>query len=187
MDNDIAPKKSSSPVPPLTTVILDSGSGSRYISDSDDEDIYELLTSKNKSSLVNYERESDDEHTDEEDDNNEEQNTVDDQLNSKSADYPLIFPEDAEIRISPEPAKNYSAKLETFLPLVRKAVSGERNILQASITNVSSVMTSITLASTLPSIYFDYQCSKTALNISAVCFAETLAKSNIYIVLLHPG
>lgn len=27
-------------------------------------------------------------------------------------DYPLIFPEDAEIRIPPEPAKNCSAKLE---------------------------------------------------------------------------
>ncbi|CAF0844479.1 unnamed protein product [Adineta steineri] len=54
---------------------------------------------------------------------------------------------------------------KTFLPLVEKAVSGERNVLQASIINVSSA----------------------ALNMFTVCFAETLAKSNIYIALLHPG
>ncbi|CAF0999569.1 unnamed protein product [Adineta steineri] len=76
---------------------------------------------------------------------------------------------------------------KTFLPLVEKAVIGERNVLQASIINVSSVMGSVTLAPILPFFYFDYQCSKAALNMFTVCFAETLAKSNIYIGLLHPG
>ncbi|CAF1079414.1 unnamed protein product [Adineta steineri] len=76
---------------------------------------------------------------------------------------------------------------KTFLPLVEKAVSGERNVLQASIINVSSGMGSVTLAPTMPFFYFDYQCSKAALDMFTVCFAETLAKSNIYITLLHPG
>ncbi|CAF1031623.1 unnamed protein product [Adineta steineri] len=194
MDIDIAlDESSSSPVPASSTAILDIGIGDEHISGSDDEDLHERLTSKsstpdsttipipitkipsttrkhpltkNKSSLVNYERDSDDdEHTDEEDEednNNEEQNDEDDQSNSNSAGilhgtgesdsipmesttyteqtivtsdllnvtpfkpddaspssrndltshYPLIFPEDAEIRIPPEPAKNCSAKLE---------------------------------------------------------------------------
>jgi len=70
---------------------------------------------------------------------------------------------------------------------VEKAVTGERNVLQASIINVSSGMSSNTIAPTIPFCAFDYQCSKAALNMLTVCFAANLAKSNIFIALLDPG
>ncbi len=70
---------------------------------------------------------------------------------------------------------------------MEKAVTGERNVLQASIINVSSSMSSNTLAPTIPFFAFDYQCSKAALNMLTVCFAANLAKSNIFIALLDPG
>lgn len=35
-------------------------------------------------------------------------------------DYPLIFPEDADIRIPPEPAKGCPAKLEVKIFLIKK-------------------------------------------------------------------
>ncbi|CAF5159543.1 unnamed protein product, partial [Rotaria magnacalcarata] len=116
MDIDLAPNESSSSSAPATSsVILDIGIGSGDISDSDDEDVHEptqsknstpdsttLLTTvprkpitihkpsftKNKSSLVNYEPESDDEeHTDDEEENetDEEPHVVDDLSNSNSA------------------------------------------------------------------------------------------------------
>ncbi|UJR25065.1 hypothetical protein I4U23_006425 [Adineta vaga] len=107
MDVDTDPKQSSpSPGPASSTVILDIGIGSGYISGSDDEEITEPTTSKSstpdsttlttvtkkkplttskhpltktKSSLVNYERDSDDdEHTDE-DDEEENENSHDEQ------------------------------------------------------------------------------------------------------------
>jgi len=192
MDVDIAPNESSSsPAPPTSTVVLDLGIGSGYISGSDDEEINEPVASKGstpdsttlpttitrkplttkklpltktKSSLVNYERDSDDdEHTDEdeEDEDNQDQEGEGDESNSNSAvilhgvgdsdlvqvetttyteqtivtsdmlnvtpfrteeaspsrgdmtaSFPLIFPEDADIRIPPEPTKRCSAKLE---------------------------------------------------------------------------
>jgi hypothetical protein len=47
MDIDIAPNESSSsPTPATSTVLLDIGIGSGYISGSDDEDINEPVTSK---------------------------------------------------------------------------------------------------------------------------------------------
>jgi NAD(P)-dependent dehydrogenase (short-subunit alcohol dehydrogenase family) len=70
---------------------------------------------------------------------------------------------------------------------VEKAVTGERNVLQASIINVSTVMSSNTIAPNLPFFAYDYQCSKAALNMYTVCFATELAKSNIFVTLLHPG
>ncbi len=81
----------------------------------------------------------------------------------------------------------YFSHLQAFLSLVEKAVTGERNVLQASIINVSSAMSSNTLAPTIPFFAFDYQCSKAALNMLTVCFAANLAKSNIFIALLDPG
>ncbi|CAF2651913.1 unnamed protein product [Rotaria sp. Silwood2] len=74
-----------------------------------------------------------------------------------------------------------------FLPLLEKAVTGERNVLQASIINLSTTMSSITIASTLSYFAYDYQCSKAALNMFTVCLATELAESNIFIALLHPG
>ncbi len=136
MDVDILPNESSSsPAPESSTVVLDIGIGSGYISGSDDEDMNEPVTSKSstpdsttlptsitrkplstskhpltkssfffydwkntfhhcfyfvdKSSLVNYERDSDDdEHTDDEEEdeeNNELQDGEDEQSNSNSA------------------------------------------------------------------------------------------------------
>jgi NAD(P)-dependent dehydrogenase (short-subunit alcohol dehydrogenase family) len=86
---------------------------------------------------------------------------------------------------------NYSYQsfsyIQAFLPLVEKAVTGERNVLQASIINVSTVMSSSTIAPNLPFFAYDYQCSKAALNMYTVCFAAELAKSNIFITALHPG
>lgn len=76
---------------------------------------------------------------------------------------------------------------QAFQPLVEKAVTGERNVLQASIINVSTIMSSSTLASNIPLYSYDYQCSKAALNMYTVCFATEMAKSNIFIVLIHPG
>ncbi|CAF5018434.1 unnamed protein product, partial [Rotaria sp. Silwood1] len=70
---------------------------------------------------------------------------------------------------------------------VKKAVTGERNVLQASIINISTTMSSITIASTLSYCAYDYQCSRAALNMYTVCLATELAKSNIFIALLHPG
>ncbi len=70
---------------------------------------------------------------------------------------------------------------------MEKAVTGERNVLQASIINTSTIMSSNEIASTLPFFSYDYQCSKAALNMYTVCFAAELAKSNIFIALLHPG
>jgi hypothetical protein len=47
MDIDIAPNESSSsPLPATSTVLLDIGIGSAYISGSDDEDVNEVVTSK---------------------------------------------------------------------------------------------------------------------------------------------
>ncbi|CAF3063166.1 unnamed protein product [Rotaria sp. Silwood2] len=76
---------------------------------------------------------------------------------------------------------------KAFLPLLEKAVTGERNVLQASIINLSTTMSSITIASTLSYFAYDYQCSKAALNMFTVCLATELAESNIFIALLHPG
>ncbi|CAF3022521.1 unnamed protein product [Rotaria socialis] len=192
MDIDLAPNESSSSsVPATSSVILDIGIGSGDISDSDDEDIHEptqsksstpdsttILTTvtrkpitthkpsftKNKSSLVNYEPESDDEeHTDDEEEENIEiPYTEDDPSNSNSPvilqrigesdfvqtktptcneqtivtsdllnvtpfkqeessptsrndltpNYPLIFPEDVDIRIPSEPNTNCPPRLE---------------------------------------------------------------------------
>lgn len=70
---------------------------------------------------------------------------------------------------------------------MEKAVAGERNVLQASIINVSTLVSSSTISPTLPFFAYDYQCSKAALNMYTVCFAAEMAKSNIFIVLLHPG
>lgn len=66
-------------------------------------------------------------------------------------------------------------------------MTGERNVLQASIINVSTIMSSSTIAPTLPFFAYDYQCSKAALNMYTVCFAAEMAKSNIFITALHPG
>jgi NAD(P)-dependent dehydrogenase (short-subunit alcohol dehydrogenase family) len=77
--------------------------------------------------------------------------------------------------------------IQAFLPLVEKAVSGERNVLQASIINVSSAVSSNTIASTLPFFAYDYQCSKAALNMYTVSLATQIAKSNIFIALINPG
>ncbi|CAF0990502.1 unnamed protein product [Adineta ricciae] len=194
MDVDSVPAKSTpSPSVPSSSAVLDIGIGSGYISGSDDEEMTEPTTSqsstpdsttlpptakkkpltagkhpltKTKSSLVNYERDSDDdEHTDDEDDDenghsNEEQDLDDDQSNSNHAipshgeesdllqmesstyaeqtivtsdllnvtpfkgddaspsrsdlqsNYAFVFPEDAEIRIPPEPTKNCSTRLQ---------------------------------------------------------------------------
>jgi NAD(P)-dependent dehydrogenase (short-subunit alcohol dehydrogenase family) len=73
----------------------------------------------------------------------------------------------------------YFSYLQAFLSLVEKAVTGERNVLQASIINVSSAMSSNTIAPTIPFFAFDYQCSKAALNMLTVCFATKLAKSTV--------
>jgi NAD(P)-dependent dehydrogenase (short-subunit alcohol dehydrogenase family) len=70
---------------------------------------------------------------------------------------------------------------------VEKAVTNERNVLQASIINVSTIMSSNAIAPSMPFFAYDYQCSKAALNMYTVCFATELAKSNIFIALLHPG
>jgi len=48
-------------------------------------------------------------------------------------------------------------------------------------------MSSNAIAPSLGSRAYDYQCSKAALNMYTVCFATELAKSNIFIALLHPG
>ncbi|CAF5073892.1 unnamed protein product, partial [Rotaria sp. Silwood1] len=66
-------------------------------------------------------------------------------------------------------------------------VTGERNVLEASIINISTTISSITIASTLSYFAYDYQCSKAALNMYTVCLATELAKSDIFIALLHPG
>jgi NAD(P)-dependent dehydrogenase (short-subunit alcohol dehydrogenase family) len=76
---------------------------------------------------------------------------------------------------------------KAFLPLLEKAVTGERNVLQASIINISTIMSSSTLAPNMPFFAYDYQCSKAALNMYTVCLAAEMAKSNIFITLLHPG
>ncbi|CAF1119143.1 unnamed protein product [Rotaria sp. Silwood1] len=78
-------------------------------------------------------------------------------------------------------------KSKIFLPLIQKAVTGERNVLEASIINISTTISSITIASTLSYFAYDYQCSKAALNMYTVCLATELAKSDIFIALLHPG
>ncbi|CAF0976707.1 unnamed protein product [Rotaria sordida] len=76
---------------------------------------------------------------------------------------------------------------KAFLPLVEKAVTDERNVLQASIINISTNLSSMAMASTQSYFAYDYQCSKAALNMYTVCHATELAKSNIFIALLHPG
>jgi NAD(P)-dependent dehydrogenase (short-subunit alcohol dehydrogenase family) len=70
---------------------------------------------------------------------------------------------------------------------VEKAVSGGRNVVQASIINVSTIMSSNTIAPSLPFFCYDYQCSKAALNMYTVIFSAEMAKSNIFITALHPG
>ena len=70
---------------------------------------------------------------------------------------------------------------------MEKAVSGARNVLQASIINVSTIMSSSTIAPNLEFYAYDYQCSKAALNMYTVCFATQMAKSNIFITAIHPG
>lgn len=76
---------------------------------------------------------------------------------------------------------------KTFLPLVQKAITDTRSVLQASIINVSSAMSSISSVPNMPFFSYDYQCSKAALNIYTACFATELDRSNIFIALLHPG
>lgn len=48
-------------------------------------------------------------------------------------------------------------------------------------------MSSNVIAPNLPYFAYDYQCAKAALNMYTVCFAAELAKSNIFVALLHPG
>lgn len=70
---------------------------------------------------------------------------------------------------------------------MQKAVTDKRSVLQASIVNVSSYMSSITSVPNMAFFSYDYQCSKAALNIYTACFATELNRSNIFIALLHPG
>ncbi len=58
----------------------------------------------------------------------------------------------------------YQSFFKAFQPLVERAVTGERNVLQASIINVSTIMSSTTLSPNMPFFSYDYQCSKAALN-----------------------
>jgi len=52
--------------------------------------------------------------------------------------------------------------LKAFLPLLEKAALQlkQRDIKQSSVINISSIMSSLELASKLPYYYYDYQCSK---------------------------
>lgn len=77
--------------------------------------------------------------------------------------------------------------IKAFLPLIEKAVIGERDVMKASIINMSTTLSSLTISSTLSYFSYDYQCSKAALNMFTVCLATELSKSNIFFGLLHPG
>jgi NAD(P)-dependent dehydrogenase (short-subunit alcohol dehydrogenase family) len=70
---------------------------------------------------------------------------------------------------------------------LEKAAVGERNVLQSSVINISSILSSITYAPAMPFQHYDYQCAKAALNMLTVLMAKDLDDTRIFIVLLHPG
>jgi NAD(P)-dependent dehydrogenase (short-subunit alcohol dehydrogenase family) len=70
---------------------------------------------------------------------------------------------------------------------LEKAAVGERNVLQSSVINISSVMSSITNAPSLPKFHYDNQCAKAALNMLTVCMAKDIDEKRIFVALLHTG
>jgi NAD(P)-dependent dehydrogenase (short-subunit alcohol dehydrogenase family) len=78
---------------------------------------------------------------------------------------------------------------KAFLPLLEKSASQlkQRDIKQSSVVNISSIMSSLELSKNLPYYYYDYQCSKVALNMLTICMGKDLEKKKIFFSLLHPG
>ncbi|CAF0899377.1 unnamed protein product [Adineta ricciae] len=78
---------------------------------------------------------------------------------------------------------------KAFLPLLEKSAFQltQRDIKQSSVINISSIMSSLELASKLPIPYYDYQCSKVALNMLTICMGKDLEKKKIFFSFLHPG
>ncbi|UJR25066.1 hypothetical protein I4U23_006426 [Adineta vaga] len=76
-----------------------------------------------------------------------------------------------------------------FLPLLKKSALQlkQRDIKQSSVINISSIMSSLELAPNLLYNYYDYQCSKVALNMLTISMGNDLRKEKIFFSLLHPG